>query len=135
MDDIDLVAEEGQTVRMVIGIRKDVDDGSADRKLARRRHEIHFFEALSGEGIPDGLEPDPVARAQRQDRPLHFPFSGNRFFHRFRIGHDEEFFRRGEDFRDGRGPLDAQRGFVIAPFDGFSRIRKVEYAVPFHNII
>ncbi len=57
---------------------------------------------------------------------------------RFRKCHYENLLSvlsRGRYLSKRRRPLDKQRGFVVAPFDAFSRVRKEKYFIAFYYII
>ena len=61
---------------------------------------------------------------------------GNFFLQGGGITDDECLLRiRMEDLADGGRPLDAQGGFVIAPFNALTGLRQEEYAVAFQDVI
>ena len=136
MDLLDLISEESEPIRMIQGIGEDVDDRAADGILARGRYEVHAFESQLHQRLAQGVVRYFLPHADGQERAGNLFLFGNRFFQGRRISDDEQgTLTRIHHLADGGRALDAERGFVIASFDGAAAVRQEEDAVAFHQII
>ncbi len=144
MDLFDFIAPEGDAEREILGIGEDIDDGAADGILPGRGDEIHFLESLSGQGF-DNLVMGDFLPLLNLKNSLPDGLRGRNFFgQRLGISYNDQWvvIRRldrrisiRQYLSDGRSALHAQRRFIIAPFDTFSRLRQEENPIPFNEVI
>ena len=138
MDFFDFITKERQAERMIKGIGKDVYNGAANGILPGGRYKIHLLKSFIGKCFRDVTKLYTLSFFQHENGSFHFFYGRNPFREGIRISDDEKrsvFLFIREDFAESGGPLNTQGGFVIAAFDVFAGIRKVENPVTFHEII
>ena len=66
-DRIDLITEQIDSIRLIIGIRKNIDDTTSDRILTRLIDKIDTREVIIDQGLFDRLSRKGIPHTHRQD--------------------------------------------------------------------
>ena len=132
-----LFSEKGNTERIVERIRKYIDETASDSILSRFGHEIDPHESFFGQFIAQPLVIHILTLAQGDDTAADLGPGRHFLVKRVRIrNYDSKFIILSVHYlAQCRSPLHLERRLVVASFDFFSGIGKIENPVALYKII